>query len=206
MAGSGMHINQSLMREGENAFYDPARPEGLSLDCLYYVGGLMKHIKAITAIANPTVNSYKRLVSGFEAPVYIAWSGRNRSPLIRIPAKRGMSTRIELRSPDPTCNPYLTLAACLRAGLAGIKNKILPPEQCNRNIYEMTPVERAQFGIDSLPENLKAAIGELEKDEALKGALGAHVFERFIAAKKIEWSRYRIQVHPWETIEYLAKF
>ncbi len=206
MAGSGMHINQSLMREGENAFYDPARPEGLSRDCLYYVGGLMKHIKAITAIANPTVNSYKRLVSGFEAPVYIAWSGRNRSPLIRIPAKRGMSTRIELRSPDPTCNPYLTLAACLRAGLAGIKNKILPPEQCNRNIYEMTPVERAQFGIDSLPENLKAAIGELEKDEALKGALGVHVFERFIAAKKIEWGRYRIQVHPWETIEYLAKF
>ena len=117
-----------------------------------------------------------------------------------------MSTRIELRSPDPTCNPYLTLAACLRAGLAGIKNKILPPEQCNRNIYEMTPVERAQFGIDSLPENLKAAIGELEKDEALKGALGVHVFERFIAAKKIEWGRYRIQVHPWETIEYLAKF
>ncbi len=206
MAGSGMHINQSLMKDGENAFYDPAQPEGLSQDCLYYVGGLMEHVKAITAIANPTVNSYKRLVSGFEAPVYIAWSGRNRSPLIRIPAKRGMSTRIELRSPDPTCNPYLTLAVCLKAGLTGIKDKILPPRQCNRNIYEMTADERLQSGIDSLPENLKDAVGELEKDQVMKEALGEHVFERFIAAKKIEWGRYRIQVHPWETIEYLAKF
>ncbi|MDD2554040.1 MAG: type I glutamate--ammonia ligase [Desulfotomaculaceae bacterium] len=206
MAGSGMHINQSLMKNGENAFYDPAQPEGLSQECLYYVGGLMKHVKAITAIANPTVNSYKRLVSGFEAPVYIAWSGRNRSPLIRIPAKRGMSTRIELRSPDPSCNPYLTLAVCLRAGLDGIINKILPPEQCNRNIYEMTPAEREQFGIDSLPQSLKDAVGELERDEVLKDALGNHVFERFIAAKNIEWDRYRVQVHPWEIVEYLSKF
>ncbi|MDD4334287.1 MAG: type I glutamate--ammonia ligase [Desulfotomaculaceae bacterium] len=206
MAGSGMHINQSLMKDGENAFHDPGQPDGLSQECRYYVGGLMKHVKAITAIANPTVNSYKRLVSGFEAPVYIAWSGRNRSPLIRIPAKRGMSTRIELRSPDPTCNPYLTLAVCLRAGLNGIKNKILPPEQCNRNIYEMTPAERVQFGIDSLPENMKAAVYELEKDEVLRDALGDHVFERFIAAKKIEWGRYRIQVHPWEIVEYLSKY
>ncbi|NQS75659.1 MAG: type I glutamate--ammonia ligase [Peptococcaceae bacterium] len=206
MAGSGMHINQSLIKNEENAFYDPNQPDGLSQECRYYVGGLMKHSKGITAIANPTVNSYKRLVSGFEAPVYIAWSGRNRSPLIRIPAKRGMSTRIELRSPDPTCNPYLTLAVCLQAGLDGIKNKILPPEQCNRNIYEMTPVERLQFGIESLPQSLEAAVQELEKDQVLKKALGDHVFERYIAAKRIEWDRYRVQVHPWETVEYLSKY
>ncbi|NLJ76786.1 MAG: type I glutamate--ammonia ligase [Peptococcaceae bacterium] len=206
MAGSGMHINQSLIKNEENAFYDPGESDGLSRECRYYVGGLMRHSKGITAIANPTVNSYKRLVSGFEAPVYIAWSGRNRSPLIRIPAKRGMSTRIELRSPDPTCNPYLTLAVCLQAGLDGIRNKILPPEQCNRNIYEMTPAERSQFGIESLPQSLEAAVQELEKDQVLKKALGDHVFERYIAAKRIEWDRYRVQVHPWETVEYLSKY
>ena len=152
------------------------------------------------------VNSYKRLVSGFEAPVYIAWSERNRSPLIRVPAKRGLSTRLELRSPDPTCNPYLNLAVCLKAGLAGIKNKITPPEQCNRNIYEMTAAEREQLGIESLPESLQEAIRELEKDKVIREALGEHVFNRYIAAKKIEWDRYRIQVHAWETDEYLAKF
>ncbi len=206
MAGSGMHINQSLIKNEENAFYDPGESDGLSRECRYYVGGLMRHSKGITAIANPTVNSYKRLVSGFEAPVYIAWSGRNRSPLIRIPAKRGMSTRIELRSPDPTCNPYLTLAVCLQAGLDGIRNKILPPEQCNRNIYEMTPAERSQFGIESLPQSLEAAVQELEKDQVLKKALGDHVFERYIAAKRIEWDRSRVQVHPWETVEYLSKY
>jgi glutamine synthetase len=138
--------------------------------------------------------------------VYIAWSERNRSPLIRVPAKRGLSTRLELRSPDPTCNPYLNLAVCLKAGLDGIKNKILPPEQCNRNIYEMTAAEREQLGIDSLPESLQEAIRELEKDKVIKEALGEHVFNRYLEAKKIEWDRYRIQVHSWETDEYLAKF
>jgi glutamine synthetase len=206
IAGSGMHTNQSLMKNEENVFYDPTAPDGLSQECMYYVGGLMEHIKAITAIANPSVNSYKRLVSGFEAPVYIAWSGRNRSPLIRIPAKRGLSTRIELRSPDPSCNPYLSLAVCLKAGLDGIKNKITPPAQCNRNIYEMTAAEREQLGIGSLPESLNQAIYELKKDQVIKEALGEHVFNRFIEAKKIEWDRYRIQVHPWEIDEYLAKF
>ncbi|OPY59287.1 MAG: Glutamine synthetase [Pelotomaculum sp. PtaU1.Bin035] len=163
VCGSGMHMNMSLMKDGSNAFYDHDAEGGLSKDCLYYVGGLMKHAKAISAIVNPTVNSYKRLVSGFEAPVYIAWSARNRSPLIRIPAKRGMSTRIELRNPDPACNPYLAMAVCLKAGLDGIKNQILPPEPCNRNIYEMTPAAREQLGIGSLPENLQAAIQELKK-------------------------------------------
>lgn len=127
IAGSGMHMNQSLTKDGKNAFYDPNARDGLSQDCLYYIGGLLKHAKAITAVTNQSVNSYKRLVSGYEAPVYIAWSAQNRSPLVRIPAKRGASTRVELRSPDPACNPYLALAVCLMAGLDGIKNKILPP-------------------------------------------------------------------------------
>lgn len=206
LAGSGMHMNQSLVKNGQNAFYDPSAKDGLSEDCLYYVGGLMKHAGAITAIANQSVNSYKRLVSGYEAPVYVAWSAQNRSPLIRIPAKRGMSTRIELRSSDPACNPYMALAVCLKAGLDGIKNKILPPEPCNRNIYEMTAEERAALGIGSLPENLYQALQELEKDTVIQEALGEHVLNRYLEAKRIEWDRYRIQVHPWEVEEYLTKF
>jgi len=206
IAGSGMHMNQSLMKNGKNAFYDPEAEDGLGQDCIHYVGGLMQHARAISAIVNPTVNSYKRLVSGYEAPVYIAWSARNRSPLIRIPAKRGESTRIELRNPDPACNPYLAMAVCLKAGIDGIKNRIKPPAPCNRNIYEMTPAEREQFGIGSLPENLQEAIQELKKDKVIQEALGEHVFDRFIEAKKIEWDRYRVEVHPWEIEEYLTKF
>ncbi|WP_027718643.1 type I glutamate--ammonia ligase [Desulfovirgula thermocuniculi] len=204
--GSGMHTNMSLFRGEENAFYDPSSPDGLSDTCRYFIGGLMKHIRAIAAITNPTVNSYKRLVAGYEAPVYIAWSFRNRSPLIRIPAKRGLSTRIELRSPDPSCNPYLALAVCLKAGLDGIKNKIAPPPPCDRNIYEMSPKEREELGIGCLPENLKEALDELERDELIKEALGPHVYARFMEAKRIEWDRYRTQVHPWELEEYLTKY
>ncbi len=206
IAGSGMHLNQSLMKNGENAFYAPDAVDGLSNDCLYYVGGLMNHAAAITAVINPTVNSYKRLVSGYEAPVYIAWSAQNRSPLIRVPAKKGMSTRIELRSPDPACNPYLALAACLKAGLDGIKNRVMPPAPCNRNIYTMTTEERKQLGIGNLPESLHEAVRELKKDRLVQEALGGHVFNRFIEAKQIEWDRYRVQVHPWEIEEYLTKF
>ncbi|MHB1041417.1 MAG: type I glutamate--ammonia ligase [Eubacteriales bacterium] len=206
LAGSGMHLNQSLMKNGENAFYNPNNEDGVSQVLLNYVGGLMKHVNAITAVVNPTVNSYKRLVSGYEAPVYIAWSARNRSPLIRIPAKKGTSTRIEFRSPDPSCNPYLALAVCLKAGLNGIENNIMPPPQCNRNIYEMTTDERKASGIISLPENLRDALQELKQDKVIQEALGEHVYGRFIAAKQIEWDRYRVQVHPWETEEYLTKF
>ena len=201
-----MHLNQSLMKNGENAFFDPQAPDGLSQECLYYIGGLMSHAKAITAVVNPTVNSYKRLVSGYEAPVYIAWSAQNRSPLIRIPAKKGPSTRIELRSPDPSCNPYLALAVCLKAGLDGIRNKILPPKPCNRNIYEMTPLEREQMGIGLLPGSLSEALAELLKDKVIQEALGEHVLQRFVEAKRIEWERYRTMVHPWELEEYLTKF
>ncbi len=206
VAGSGMHMNQSLMRGNKNAFYDPNAPNQLSEVAMYYIGGLMKHIRAITAITNPQINSYKRLVAGYEAPVYIAWSDRNRSPLIRIPAKRGMSTRIELRSPDPSCNPYLALAVCLKAGLEGIKNKIKPPAPCRRNIYEMTPEERREAGIGCLPKNLEEALRELQRDEVIKEALGPHVLDRFIEAKTIEWQRYSMQVHPWEIEEYLTKY
>ncbi len=204
--GSGMHLNQSLMKNGQNAFYDPNAPLQLSDTCLYYIGGLMRHARAITAVTNPTVNSYKRLVSGYEAPVYIAWSSQNRSPLIRVPAKKGQSTRIELRSPDPSCNPYLALAVCLKAGLEGIKKQIQPPRPCDRNIYEMTPAEREELGIGSLPESLAEALQELEKDRLIQDALGPHVLQRFMEAKRIEWERYRIQVHPWELDEYLTKY
>ncbi|MCQ2559629.1 MAG: type I glutamate--ammonia ligase, partial [Clostridia bacterium] len=171
--GNGMHLNQSLMKNGQNAFYDPEAPMQLSQDAMFYIGGILKHINAITAITNPVVNSYKRLVTGYEAPVYVAWSSQNRSPLVRIPAKRGMSTRIELRSPDPTCNPYLALAVCLKAGLDGIKNKIAPPPACDCNIYAMSKEERDQAGIANLPPTLIHAVGELEKDEVIKAALGA---------------------------------
>lgn len=204
--GSGMHLNQSLMEGNKNAFFAPDAPMQLSDTALYYIGGIMKHIKAISAIINPTVNSYKRLVAGYEAPVYIAWSSRNRSPLIRVPAKRGISTRIELRSPDPSCNPYLALAVCLKAGLDGIKNKIMPPEPCHRNIFDMTEEERKNNHIDSLPADLYDAVQELLADEVIQEALGEHVLQRFVEAKNIEWDRYRTQIHAWEIEEYLTKY
>jgi glutamine synthetase len=204
--GSGMHMNQSLFLDGKNAFYDPSTPDQLSETAKYYIGGLIKHARSFAAITNPTVNSYKRLVPGYEAPVYIAWSGRNRSPLIRIPAKRGSSTRIELRNPDPSCNPYLAIAVALKAGLDGIKNKILPPPPTNQNIYHMTAAERKEQNIDSLPASLKEALQELEKNDVIKSALGGHVYEKFVEAKELEWDRFRIQIHPWEINEYLTKF
>lgn len=204
--GSGMHTNLSLARDGENAFYDPEGPLQLSETAYYFVGGVIRHVKAITAVANPTVNSYKRLVPGYEAPVYIAWSCRNRSPLIRIPAKRGPSTRIEFRSPDPSCNPYLTLAATIKAGLDGIKNKIQPPPSVDKNIYQLSPEERATLGIDCLPGSLAEALEELAKDEVVKDALGPHIHEKFIEAKLEEWNAYRIRVHPWEIDTYLTKY
>ncbi|MEW6574374.1 MAG: type I glutamate--ammonia ligase [Bacillota bacterium] len=204
--GSGMHTNLSLAKDGENAFYDPEGPLQLSENAYYFIGGVMKHVKAITAVANPTVNSYKRLVPGYEAPVYIAWSCRNRSPLIRIPAKRGPSTRIEFRSPDPSCNPYLALAATIKAGLDGIKNKVQPPPAVDRNIYHLTTEERATLGIDCLPGSLAEALEELSKDEVVKDALGPHIYEKFMEAKLEEWNAYRIRVHPWEIDTYLTKY
>lgn len=206
IAGSGMHMNLSLFKDGENVFFAPDAADQLSDQARYFVGGLMKHARAITAITNPTINSYKRLISGYEAPVYIAWSARNRSPLIRIPAKRGSSTRVELRNPDPSCNPYLAIAAALKAGLDGIKNQIQPPPPTDKNIYEMTDEERKAAGIGNLPTSLYEAIQDLTQDEVIKSALGDHAFNRFVEAKMIEWDRFRVQVHPWELEEYLAVY
>ena len=204
--GSGMHTNMSLTKNGKNVFYDPDGELELSSCAYYFMGGLMKHAKALCAITNPTVNSYKRLVSGYEAPVYIAWSSRNRSPLIRVPDKRGAATRLELRNPDPTCNPYLALAVILEAGLDGIENKILPPEAVNRNIYDMTTTELDGFNIDRLPATLEKALLELNKDEVIKNALSPHTVERFISAKMEEWNQYKTYVTQWELDRYLTKY
>jgi glutamine synthetase len=204
--GSGMHMNQSLFIGDKNAFYDPDGMHELSEIAYYYIGGLMKHAKALSAIISPTINSYKRLIPGYEAPVHIAWSFRNRSPLIRIPERRGEGTRLELRNPDPSCNPYLATAVMLKAGLDGIKNKITPPPYTDANIYELTEEERAELGIENLPENIMEAMKELEKDTVIREALGEHIFNRYMDAKKIEWFEYCTQVTPWELKAYLNKF
>ena len=203
--GSGMHINMSLSRDGKNIFADENDPMGLSKEAYYFIGGLMKHIKGMCAITNPLVNSYKRLVPGFEAPVYIAWSATNRSPLIRIPAERGEGTRIELRCPDPSANPYLVLAVCLAAGLDGIENQIMPPAGVDKNIFSMTEEQKDAEGIDSLPNNLLEAIHELEKDDLVKEVLGDHAYSRYIMAKKQEWAQYCSQVSNWELEQYLYR-
>ncbi len=204
--GSGMHTHQSLTRNGENVFFDPSKPDGLSDTARYYIGGILKHARAFSAVTNPTVNSYKRLVPGFEAPVYMAWSEANRSCLIRIPAKRGPSTRIEVRNPDPACNPYLALAVMLKAGLDGVVNCISPPEPINQNIYHMSEEERSRLGVRSLPANLAEALEELKANQVIKDALGEHIYEQFMQVKLDEWNRYQRFVHPWELDEYLALF
>lgn len=206
VSGSGMHINTSLFKDGRNAFYDEKDPNQLSQDAYWFIGGLMKHIKEIVSITNPLVNSYKRLVPGYEAPVYVAWSARNRSPLIRIPAIRGEATRLELRCPDPSCNPYLSLAAILTAGLAGIENKVSPMPSIDRNIYQMTEEERLREGICALPGSLKEAIEETKKSELARKVLGTHIFEKYIKAKEKEWDDYRSQISEWEIEQYLTKY
>lgn len=170
------------------------------------MAGILQHAKGMSLITNPLVNSYKRLVPGFEAPVYIAWSAVNRSPLIRVPASGPENARIELRSPDPCCNPYLTLALCLAAGLDGIKKKLEPPKSIDQNIFEMTEAQRAQLGISRLPLTLGEAIEEFEKDEFIKGVLGTHITEQYLKQKKAEWSAYQAQVSDWEVGQYLMKF
>lgn len=204
--GSGMHMNQSLFKNGQNAFFDPDGPKQLSEDAYYYIGGLLKHARSFAAITNPTVNSYKRLVPGYEAPVYLAWSAANRSALVRIPAKRGASTRVELRNPDPSCNPYLAIAAALAAGLDGIKNKINPPAETSANIYHMSADERAAAGIESLPSSLLEALEELKNNEVMKKMLGEHVFNKFVEGKMMEWDEYRTKVTQWEIDRYLTTY
>lgn len=206
ISGSGMHTNQSLSKNGKNIFDDPSGVLGLSQEAYYYMGGLMKHAKGITAITNPTVNSYKRLVTGYEAPLYIAWSPKNRSPLIRVPAKRGSATRLELRNPDPTANPYLALAVMLKAGLDGIRNKIQPPPPVDKNIFDMNQDVRAEYAIESLPQNLEDAICEMEKDPLIREALGEHIYTKYVEAKKLEWDEYKTKVSLWEIERYISEF
>ena len=204
ICGSGMHTHLSLLKEGNNIFYDPKGKYELSKKALYFIGGLLKHAKGFTAITNPLVNSYKRLTPGYEAPIYIAWSERNRSPLIRVPAARGEGARAELRSPDPSCNPYLAFAVMLKAGIDGIRNQIDPGKPVSQNIYIMSKGEKESLGIESLPSNLNEALLELNKDEVIKSALTGHILESYIEAKKEEWENYRIQVHQWELDRYLT--
>lgn len=207
MNGSGMHTNMSLATlDGKNAFYDEKGDLQLSEIAYHYLGGLIKHAKSFAALTNPTVNSYKRLVPGYEAPVLIAWSASNRSPLIRIPAKRGNSTRVELRNPDPSANPYLALATVLKAGLDGIKNKIEPPAPVNSNVYHMDDKEMEEKQIYSLPSNLSEAIAELSKDDVIKEALGSHVYEKFMDAANYEWNEYSRCISQWEIKRYLRKY
>ena len=206
ICGSGMHINQSLFKDGKNAFYDEKDKLGLSKIAYNYIAGIMKNIKSMAAISNPLVNSYKRLVPGYEAPVYIAWSARNRSPLVRIPAARGASTRIELRNPDPTANPYFLLSACIAAGLDGIKNNLKAVGSTDRNIYQMTKAERDAAGIENLPHNLINAVKAMQKSELMKETLGEYSFNLYAQSKINEWDDYRTKVHQWEIDEYLVNY
>lgn len=204
--GSGMHCNQSLFRGKENAFFKEDDQLGLSEVGKQYMAGILKHARGFAAITNPTVNSFKRLVPGYEAPCYVAWSDSNRSPMIRIPASRGLSTRVEVRNPDPAANPYLALAAMLKAGLDGIKKKLPLPAPTDRNIYVMTEEEREDQGIPSLPLDLRQALDELIKDEVICEALGEHALTHFIELKEIEWDMYRTQVHQWERDQYMTLY
>ncbi len=205
--GSGMHTHQSLLLEnGMNAFYDPKAKWEISDTGLAYIAGLLKHACGFVAVTNPLVNSYKRLVPGFEAPTNVAWSMRNRSPLIRIPDRRGQGTRCELRMPDPSANPYLALAVQLAAGLDGVSNKWSPPDPVNKNIFTMSHRERRKYRIDELPRDLHEALDQLEKDQVIRDALGSHIFERFMEAKRQEWREYSAMVSDWEVGKYLGSY
>ena len=208
MNGSGMHVHQSLFKGGRNAFYDPkGRYYHLSDVALHFIAGLLKHAPAITAVTNQWVNSYKRLIPGYEAPVYLSWALKNRSDLIRVPEykpNKEESTRIEYRAPDPACNPYLTFAVMLAAGLDGIKNKLEPPLPIEENVFSMDNAARAKRGIGLLPGSLREALDVMEKSDLVREALGDHVFHSFIENKRVEWDMYRTQVTDFELKRYLS--
>ncbi|HIW72141.1 MAG TPA: type I glutamate--ammonia ligase [Candidatus Levilactobacillus faecigallinarum] len=204
--GSGMHLNMSLFHDKGNAFYDEKGELALSEDAYHFLGGLLKHARSFTAICNPIVNSYKRLVPGYEAPVYVAWSGSNRSPLIRVPSSRGLSTRLELRSVDPAANPYLAIAAVLEAGLDGLRNQLAPREAVDRNIYRMDAEERQENHITNLPDTLHNALKDLAADDVMRNAMGSHLYQSFIEAKNLEYNSYRTQVSQWERDQYLELY
>ena len=205
ISGSGMHINMFLDRDGVNVFADAEDEKGLSREAYYFIGGIMRHMKAISFITNPTVNSYKRLVPGYEAPVCIAWSAKNRTPLLRVPAEKGTSARVELRSPDPSANPYLALAVCLAAGLDGIRNEIMPPRSIDCNIFEMTEEQRKKAGIEELPGSLLEAAREFGKNTYIQAVLGEDLSKKLIRAKEKEYADYRAQVTEWEIGRYLHR-
>ncbi|HME81578.1 MAG TPA: type I glutamate--ammonia ligase [Candidatus Eremiobacteraceae bacterium] len=201
--GSGLHIAQYLTRDGANAFYDPSDPLHLSETGLACVGGLLAHARGFTAITDPTVNSYKRLVPGYDAPSYVQWSQRAKSSLVRVPAGRD-GVRIEVRSPDPSCNPYLALACILKSGLDGIRRKLVPGDPIETNLAQLSEDERASLGVEQLPASLQEAIAALDADALVRSTLGDHTYHRFREAKLAEWESYRTQVHPWELDAYLT--
>ncbi len=202
--GSGMHTNMSLFKDGKNVFADPSGEKGLSKECYSFIAGLLAHVQGFAAITNPLVNSYKRLVPGYEAPCYLAWSASNRSALIRIPATRGLGTRVELRCPDPCCNPYLALAVCLAAGLDGIEKGMTPPPEITENIFKMDTAARKSYGIDSLPGSLEEALLAMKSDELVMSVLGEHVAKNYIEGKWKEWDEYRTRVSSWEREKYIV--
>ncbi len=204
--GSGMHTNMSLFKDGKNVFYDPSDTLGLSNTAYSFIAGVLKHVAGFTAVTNPLVNSYKRLVPGYEAPCYIAWSASNRTDIIRIPASRGAGTRVELRSPDPATNPYLCLAVCLAAGLDGIKNNMSAPESVDINLYRSTQEERDALGVKNLPGSLYEAIVAMEEDGLVREVLGEHCYKAFVKSKKAEWDQFRMFVSQWEIQEYLSNY
>jgi glutamine synthetase len=205
--GSGMHTHQSLFTaDGGNAFYDADGPWQLSKVGRAYIGGLLAHARAFVALTNPLVNSYKRLVPGYEAPVNVAWSEKNRSPMVRVPARRGVGTRCEVRIPDPACNPYLAFAAMLASGLDGIERELDCGEPVNRNIFDMSMREKKRLKIHQLPASLDEALDFLEKDTMLREALGDHIFKHFLFNKRTEWSEYIKEIHDWELKRYLDRY
>ncbi len=206
MSGSGMHFNMSLFNKDGNVLYDEENELGLGKTAYHFLAGILDHALGYTAICNPTVNSYKRLIPGYEAPVYIAWSARNRSPLVRIPSSRGISTRIELRSVDPSANPYLAVAVLLQSGLDGVKRELIVPNAIDRNIYRMSSDERYKKGIKDLPSTLHNAVKYLQQDKVVQDALGNHIYKSFVSAKQIEWAAYREQVSEWEKEKYLTLY
>lgn len=204
--GNGMHVNMSLFNEMGNIFYDESDELQLSTKAYQFLGGILEHAASFTAITNPTVNSYKRLTPGFEAPVYVAWSASNRSPMVRIPAARGNSTRLELRSVDPTANPYTTFAAILTAGLDGVKRELTPNHAVDQNIYLMDENERKRAGITNLPDTLLAALDQFEEDQIMVDALGKIMANTFVAAKRVEYASYRQHVSKWEIDTYIQQY
>ena len=205
-SGSGMHISMTLRKYGENIFADYDDPKGLSLEAYYFIGGILAHIKGMTAITNPLVNSYKRLVPGFDAPTSITWSDNRRTHLVGVPSGRGTDTRIELRCPDPSANPYLAIAVCLMAGLDGIRNRIMPPQSSELNFAALSPAEIRKSGIEQLPATLYEALNELKADDFIQIVLGERVCEKYIESKEKEWDEYKSQVTNWEIEQYLYRY